>query len=183
MPKPSKRLIETAYHEAGHAVAAVYAKRPFAYVTIVQEADSLGHLLPKPWANFRPDCVTDLRTNHRIEQTVRSLLAAGVAAERFAGRYDRGACSSDWKQAVNVASYLVPASGPLEKYLDYLLADLRVWIRAPHVWIPIKQTAELLLAKQTIKAAAVRKIVRELDHGSPEMLAEGQAFLDFCEAA
>jgi hypothetical protein len=43
--KMTRDLEDTAYHEAGHAVAAVAFRRPFHYVTIEPCEESLGHVM------------------------------------------------------------------------------------------------------------------------------------------
>jgi ATP-dependent Zn protease len=45
----AKRLRETAYHEAGHAVAAFRLRVAFRYVDIIPEGDQLGAVVHYQW--------------------------------------------------------------------------------------------------------------------------------------
>src|SRR4051794_38002572 len=104
-----KRLEVTAYHEAGHAVAAFHLDRPFHHVTIEPKDDGLGHVLfTRFYRSFNPS----LRLTRRAEATIENQVLigmSGMAAERkFGGRSRRNwrSGSHDMKNALNLASYV-----------------------------------------------------------------------------
>src|SRR5690348_14957655 len=83
-----RRLQRTAYHEAGHAVAAVLLRRPFRYATIMpDDDDSLGHVqyLAAP-ASLDWDDDNDTRLQRHLERVMMTALAGLVAEARLAGR-------------------------------------------------------------------------------------------------
>jgi ATP-dependent Zn protease len=71
MSKPA-RIEKSAYHEAGHAVAAYALKRRFGKITIVPESDKLDSMtMPESnWIDF--DLVYDLKpkARNRIEADI-----------------------------------------------------------------------------------------------------------------
>src|SRR3990170_4851648 len=80
--KPS-RLERTAYHEAGHAVAAYKLRRRISRVSIVPDPEdgTLGHCsYSQLWNDFNPEIYDDSKTTQRLETLILTALA-GVAAE------------------------------------------------------------------------------------------------------
>ena len=71
MKRPRRRHESTAYHEAGHAVAAFVLRLKIGRrgVTIVpdKERDMLGYVNITAQLRERPDCATSARTRARIE--------------------------------------------------------------------------------------------------------------------
>src|SRR5947209_3102570 len=85
-----KRLEVTAYHEAGHAVAAFNVGRSFRHVTIEPGDESLGHLLHDRFSrSFKPDIAMSKRTEATIEDHVLIGMAGMAAERRFVGRSRR----------------------------------------------------------------------------------------------
>jgi hypothetical protein len=166
MPHPTKaererrRLEETAYHEAGHAVAAIVLRRGFSHVTIEPRDDSLGHVKPnKHPESFRPDISDDARDAPRIEREVLMLLA-GIAAEKhLRGRRNYRGASQDLRMAVDVAGYLF-SRRTLEKYLEYMIERAEDFISMPFHWLQVEALATALLERRTLSARAARVVCR-----------------------
>src|SRR6185437_15760265 len=89
---PSRKMEAVAYHEAGHAVAALLLHRPLRYVTIVPDKarGTLGH---------------DLTPRRRtiLEREIMVLLAGEVAEREFRGWHNRVGSRSDYEKAHNCA--------------------------------------------------------------------------------
>jgi len=91
MNRPStritKRLRTTAYHEAGHAVAAWWLFLKFRYVTIKPDGDTLGHVKfnrsPK-W--FSPDIDKSDRVRLFAERHIISSFAGQIAEAQVPGQ-------------------------------------------------------------------------------------------------
>lgn len=170
--RSERRRQETAYHEAGHAVAAVRLDRPFKSATIVPADDYWGVVMLKPFGNFHPDYETDLRTLDRIERSILVLLAGGYAAKRFTGRYNRVGARQDWRDVHDLAFYRESHPQVLGKYLDYLVALSKAWVDAPLNWVPIKRVAAALLERETLSAKEVKRIVWDIPVDDAEMREE-----------
>jgi ATP-dependent Zn protease len=99
------RLERTAYHEAGHAVAACIYHRRFRHATIVpnKEQGSLGHCLYTELHNFHPDMEQDRRTLAWIEREILVGLAGATALAHLTGRLTWEGASSDWRDAYDLA--------------------------------------------------------------------------------
>ena len=61
----------TAYHEAGHAVAAFFLEQPFTSVTIIPGDDYWGKIMTEPFRDVRPDFDMDLNALNTIERAIR----------------------------------------------------------------------------------------------------------------
>ena len=155
----------TAYHEAGHAVAAVFYESGLREVSIVPDPEhgSEGHVRWLPAWRKRVD-EQEIRITHRrrdeVERTMVVIFAGGMAEKQFAGRHnyvaqglvedDRGfnqaVAGGDWAQANALASYLDFGS---DRELSACLAWLRVraeeFVMRDHVWAQIQAVAEALL--------------------------------------
>ena len=79
--KKRERDLQTAYHEAGHAVASrlTEPRTRFKYVTINPDPDkdTLGHCASEWGKNFQPDVEMNKVTRERVEAHVISLYAGG----------------------------------------------------------------------------------------------------------
>ncbi len=83
----NKRLEPTAYHEAGHAVAAFFHSVGLKWVSIVPRDGSLGHVRHNPlFRTNAPDWDDSNRTRNRLETLVFVCLAGTEAQRRFAPR-------------------------------------------------------------------------------------------------
>ena len=90
-----------AYHEAGHAVAAIALRRAVKLVSIVPRGDTNGRTVKQKLpSTFRPG--HDARTSRFVERDIMISLAGPVAQEKFQGHrrglgdYDDMPSPSTW---------------------------------------------------------------------------------------
>ena len=104
------RLNATAYHEAGHAIAAWRNYLTFKYVTIKPEAGSLGHMLhnrlPK-W--FKPDIESTDRQRLHGERLIVTNFAGQIAEAKFRRRRPRYGMHGDNQSDVDMAFHFATA--------------------------------------------------------------------------
>lgn len=99
--KTSKKLVSTAYHEAGHAAAHIILEIPFKKVTIIPEENSLGHVSfiwrKKSVKKFDDYGILSPYDEIYFKKQMISDLAGGVAERKYLKRKRFGVGSSgDW---------------------------------------------------------------------------------------
>ncbi len=143
----------TAYHEAGHAIMAIWCSLPFHYVTIVPDADkwSLGHVLYRSRRKrdqFYHDSLNP-RLSSWVEKQVLCLYAGGLAERESTGRWNRVGARSFRDKAYEVGSLLY--EGPtLDKYLAFMLSRAEDLICGPLLWPHVELIAADLLKHETL---------------------------------
>ena len=163
----NRRLTGTAFHEAGHAVAAIHFGLPFRYVTIVpdDESQSLGHLKRNPYpAWFRPDIDTEGRSERLIEKSLMVTLAGGAADFVRSGRRDHIGASGDMDRVGMLAARIYDSPfvpDLITKYVEYMMARSVAWIINPMQWVQVEAVAAALLESKTIASKQVRHICDE----------------------
>ena len=161
----TKTLTATAYHEAGHVVAAISHRIPFRFVTIVPDDGEgfLGRMEGRADPSF--DCETcdpnSGRTKLMVERQVVCSLAGPEAERAFAGRCSRAGAAGDYSDAVRWAELVHGNAKVLEAYLRFLTELTRCWVRTPGPNEDIKAVADALLEHRKLSSAAVRKVLRE----------------------
>jgi ATP-dependent Zn protease len=159
-----KRLLKrVAYHEAGHAVAAIEFRRAFKSVTVIPGANSLGHVL----MHRIPQSVIDDHeggSGNLVDRFVeKDLLVslAGPAAEcEFFGRFDHRGASGDYRNCEDMALHIYD-DVTAGKYIAFLFSRARAFVRRANVWIRIEAVAEALIVHKTLSARKVRGICFE----------------------
>ena len=164
------RLKGTAYHEAGHAVAALYHGLKFTYVTIIpdEQQGSLGHVKFRGvdksiCERFEFGALTD-RRRMDIERHVITMLTAGAAEARFWNRRDYVGAGKDREDAAELArSRRVGGANlvPLEKYLDYTQEVAMCFVADNRNWNNIHAVAKMLLGhpQHTLSQREVRAVM------------------------
>jgi hypothetical protein len=165
--KPTKRTLKlrsselsTAYHEAGHAVAAFFLNLTIGRrgVTIVpnQEEHTFGtaHVLPQLRDN--PEYATQARTHVRIEK-IAVMYLAGDAAERKFSRRRRFGAEQDRRHAVDLLDYLSGSPEILQARLK--LADLEATHLVTLRWNQIVAVANALVEHNTLTAQEVGEAI------------------------
>jgi hypothetical protein len=130
------KLQDTAYHEAGHAVAAwCYGQlKKRDYVTIVPDArrGSLGHLRnpPRFISEIQREGRASGRATLQAEKFVVACLAGNVAECRYRGgkkkRFLVGG-RQDREQAVEILSHFVESNEELKAYSTFFKSVRRMW--------------------------------------------------------
>ena len=145
------RGVRTAYHEAGHAVAAFELGVPFREVSIAATTDSWGYLLSTPLRLREPDVYTmSPRTRDWLERRIIVGLAGREGNRLLTGRYDHRGAGNDYQQALNLTLHIVDSSEEAEAYLGWLAVRARQIVQAQHRRPLIEALVEALMAEQTI---------------------------------
>ncbi len=153
----------TAYHEAGHAVAAIHLGQTVKRVSIVprEEDETLGRMTGrKPPGWFEPDVYRDSRHRDWIEGEVLVLLVGGLAEARLKGQRNRVGAGGDYQAVLRLTGYLCGSKEEEKKYLDWLHCRARGLLDAPGFWRAVKDVAAELLREQEISGRRARAIYR-----------------------
>ena len=155
----ARRKVEfpTAYHEAGHVVAALMQGVAVRSVTIVPDKQKAYHGLTRHEDLTRGvDLETDnsSRTRSRIEKMI-VVRFAGAAAQR---RYDRRSwrgfhSSSDYKIAARLAATVCSSPAASKAFLKWLAVTADDLIGAH--WPYVEKVAKALLEEKTLSRARI----------------------------
>ena len=157
-----KKLERTAYHEAGHVVAAYFVRRGFSYISIEPGEDSLGHVVYQKFRDsFRPDYDKKIKTRLPLEKVIIIGLAGYVAEKIFTGRRGLTEAVDDFQIAFDYASILTGGAEETSAFVKWLLIRTENMLRTPQNWAAVQALAEELLKVKKIKYHRARKIIRE----------------------
>ena len=151
--------LPTAFHEAGHVVAAWSRGLEIHGATIVPgpEFQLLGPLAD-PLRGIRFDGDTSARAREQAESAIIVRLA-GPEAQRThsprSWRFRHGA--ADFKQAVDLASRFNGSDEAVRAYLDWLAIVTRDEITL--LWQQVEKVAHALVAQRTLTAAEVKSLL------------------------
>jgi hypothetical protein len=153
-----------AYHEAGHAVAAVLEHRRFRYLTIVPDTaeGTLGHCLYTPWpARVQPERDSDDgRVDGRIRAAIITLYAGHAAEALFTGRNNWRGSASDRHAASQLATYVTGSTEEQRAYLRWLWIHTQVLAQTERA--PITALATTLLGgRPTLGYRTALAIIRQ----------------------
>lgn len=154
--EPTKRQWETAYHEAGHAVAAHLLEVRYKYVTIIPDEDSSGHL--RPFA-LGKGIEYSLRARQRLEPRIMAALAGPIAAATYRGRQNHRAAASDDHQVTQLAMALTGSSGECEAYIRWLTIRIRDMLTTETAWWMVEALAAALIERKHIPFGDARQIM------------------------
>jgi ATP-dependent Zn protease len=156
------QLQATAYHEAGHAVAAFWHRLNFRHVTIEPGDDSLGHMLHvKLRDSFRPDIEVTPAVRDRLERGVVVCYAGPTAERKFTGRHNHVGAGGDRHNALVLGGYVGGEGKALEAYMRWLwIRAETLWDFAPR-WKQVEAVAAGLLNRTTLTAREVQVIIRD----------------------
>lgn len=161
--KPSKQLIATAYHEAGHAVAAHFLELPLRRATIVpnEEEGTAGHVLYRPLPQRLREALAYGRPTPaqrvRAENQVISAFAGPIAERRYYGRRNLVGASSDYQQIADFLFALSASDDEVTAYANWL--EQRAISLIETRWRAVEAVATALLERQTLSGSEVQGVI------------------------
>jgi ATP-dependent Zn protease len=161
MGKPTKALISTAYHEAGHVVAAYIECIKLKKATIIPSEDYLGVVVRQRMEKRIRDAfefgeITPAK-RARLESFIMMSYAGGIAQQKHRGRANHIGSSSDYDNVVDLAMMATGSVEETEAYLKWLYVRTKQVVNV--YWYLIEAIAEALLEHQTLSAADIERIM------------------------
>lgn len=161
-----RRLLATAFHEAGHAVAGHALEIPFRYVTIAPtEGVSLGHVqgfrMGKKLAESLGTYDVSPRQRDRVEREVMVFLAGSIAEARYTGRRNQWGASADYRLAVDLAERIAPIGAELDAFLAWLHKRTENLFARPHLWAAVEGLSAALMERGRLSRDETRQIIYE----------------------
>jgi ATP-dependent Zn protease len=159
--RSEKERRATAYHEAGHAVVAFTLNRAFRRISIIQDEETLGHVLYRKWhKKFDPNGMEPDRARLPIEKAIMTAYAGHEAEYNFTGRHNHIGSDFDSRQAADFATYIIDDwEKELPAFLTWLRIRTRNILQAPAHWRAVEVLAEALLEKEEIGATEAKQII------------------------
>jgi len=147
-----RRLAATAYHEAGHAVAAIDHEWKVRRVSIAPTADTLGHMMRYKKSSFRPDVDAEsIKARTQLESLAIICMAGEAAERRYTGRRNRVGAASDIRKIADLVSYRFRNDERVVMaYYRYIQEYADAMMRNPLVWTKVRAVARLLIERTTI---------------------------------
>jgi hypothetical protein len=157
--------VTSAYHEAGHVVAAIERKRAFGRVSIESCEEYAGAVTPAnaPWTKINPSSLSGKAKKVQEARFLREafILMAGPAAERvILGDYNEQGMASD---VVTILAVFKKLGLPYEAEYDRVREEAEEWVSRSDVWAKIEAVANALLEHQTLSSVQVRRICAEVE--------------------
>ena len=158
-----KKLKATAYHEAGHAVAAFAMGKRFKKVSVIpnSDEDSLGRVSGCGWkSKLNPEFDDGARVRNLVEAQIIILLAGPVAEAKLTGQFNHIGASKDYEYVVRYASYLTGSSDETTAYINWLIEKTKN-VLSTYRWNALEQLADELIKRREIAYKAAREIIRK----------------------
>lgn len=150
----------SAYHEAGHALLAVYVGARVNSVTIDPDRDD-G---PQRYADAQVEWPTGELTGRELHERIILVALAGPVAEMiYTGNpYHPGLVAEwavDWQLALKSAGQLFPTEQKQMAYLEQATVQLYRLLDRDDYWAALAAVADELLAHETLEGDDVEDIV------------------------
>ena len=151
----------TAYHEAGHAVVQAYFRLKIDRVSIISNADSLGHMKGRIGTDSSIEYEDSGRVQLAVERDAIVFLAGMAAQKEFMPRSVRNHHGrSDYRNAISLLVKLA-SSEELKLYLKLLEIRARRLVRRPILRVQIEAVAKELLRRKEMNGEQVKKVIRD----------------------
>jgi hypothetical protein len=167
-------LRATAFHEAGHAVAAFVLGRAFTRVSIEPQGATLGRCSFRPpgeW--FRPDERVDGATRRRLEERIMISLAGPEAEALLTGVHDEEAAEEDVERAFSHACFMTGDEAEAWAYLTWLRHRTLNLMRPPGFVAAIEALAAELLERREVSYRRARSVIESAGGASRSATAPG----------
>jgi hypothetical protein len=170
-----KSLKQITYHEAGHAVMALWLRCRFRHVSIIPDENegSEGHILQGKTADFDPE-IRDPSSEIRfhLERLAMVSLAGNAAECILTGRKCKTGSNSDFSHARDHLHYLAPSEDEITPYFNWLRERTRIALLSRWNWFAVETLAKELLQKKYIGRNRVHQIVRKAWKDSAPSIAD-----------
>ncbi len=159
--KYTKALESTAYHEAGHAVAAWHFRVRGKSLSIIPDGSSLGRFSHAPYfGGLRPGLDDSPRCQRRLENMALVCLAAPAAQRKFYPRgYRRYHARGDYSEARNLLSYISRGNTELDAHIALIEIRARNFVQSDKMWAAIEELAVALLDQREISGKGIKPII------------------------
>lgn len=166
MPRPTREEC-TAYHEAGHAIAAIRFGKPIVKVSIVTSVDTnnFGHVefrpMPPAMAEALENGSASLRVCDWIEKEAIVYFAGGIAEATFKGHKKNLGTWGDHHGLVDLVGRICGSIEETEALAKLLFIRAKQFVTAPHNWPIIEHFAKTLLIEKEMSGRRARIAYRE----------------------
>jgi ATP-dependent Zn protease len=143
----------TAYHEAGHAVAALALDRPVLKVSIEPDRDRAG-ICHFGKSVFRP-------SEDWVEREMMIALAGLAAEARHTGEYDHDAAGRDLRYARSLSRDRAGNDRQAERLERRLLSKVEHLLDREENWRAVERIAAELLARREMSGRQARHLYEE----------------------
>lgn len=163
MPSKNRKRKLTAYHEAGHAVAAYLLKaHRIKSLSIIPEGETEGLMRHSaPGDTYRPDYQRTSRTRSKTEKLIMVCLAGDAAENLFLKKDSRNIRLFDYSKAVDLAAYHCADPDETGAYVNFLYYRVRNLLRIPENWTKIEVLAAALIQKEFMNGEATYSLLRK----------------------
>jgi hypothetical protein len=151
----------TAYHEAGHSVAAITLGRSVVRVSIERDEFTLGRVEHRPRGRkLRPDVEADGRTRRAVNADIVVSWAGPLAEERFTGQFNEPGAQRDLDRSFDLALNLtVGDMDEAAAYVEWLRFRTIRLMREPNFWPQVQAVADALVKHRSLSGVLVRHIM------------------------
>lgn len=153
MKKIDKEILNTAYHEAGHAAAFIFLDLKFKTITIEPDEDTVGKVIGRTLSRVALNSLeyaTPFINKDRVEKSLIISIAGPVAEAKFRGRFDHVKASGDYYK---INEFLVRIFEDYElsnAYYKYIVLLANRIIERQEIWNYIARLAAVLADKHTL---------------------------------
>jgi len=168
-PRRVSRIERTAYHEAGHAVAAYVRHLRFTSISIIPDRGTLGRCeFSETAVVIDPESGGQLRARTRIETLIIVSLAGVISESLLTGRHNWRGAHADLHDATRYASFVTGSVEELKAYERWLWEHTRTLLEARPCWLAVQQLAAALIEDRRIGERRARAIIgAAIERGTP----------------
>jgi ATP-dependent Zn protease len=157
----SKKLLRAAYHQAGHTVAYLLTNRPFEYVTIRPDSDTLGYIQPpyKDWSiNLKSNSFYSPNEFNTFFEYSFITIAGYVTGKIYGFSYNSVAAQLDFQRLAKVT--LSDLTDKLNTNYQKFMIQYAREVLQKH-WSDISAIAEALYIRKSLTYDQVQKVMKE----------------------